>query len=890
MNSQPKENQEKKADKQKEEELTEEDQRLKDALDLLVERVQDPEEGIRRIALEQLKKEIRSSTSSMTSVPKPLKFLRSHYETLKKFHEQMKDDETKAMLADVISVLAMTSNKTESRDCLNYKLKGTSEALSIWGHEYLRHLSMEIAQEYQYRMESNKPVDDIIALVDQIVPYEVEHNAEPEACDLLLEVDRLPKLIEYVNELNYNRICLYLIACANYVPEEEYTEVLRVAMEIYRKMGRVTDAVRLALRLDDKKTLKKLIDNANDKSLKQQIAFVLARQHVFDALDSEEDDIKELSWNAKLCDYFIRLAKELDVMEPKVPDDIYKTYLTEVKTTTQKAESARLNLASTFVNAFVNAAFGKDKLMIVDDTSESWLYKNKEHGLLSATASIGLLYLWDNGTTGASQLDKYLYSSDDNIKAGALLGIGLLSAGVRNEADIVLNMLTSYLNDKNTTVQIATALGLGVAYAGAARGDIKALLQDVFNTPSATMEMLGLYAVALGLIFVGTGDKELTELFVTALMEQPEAALKSTYARFLCLGLGLLYLGRQEDADVTLEALKAITNPIGQYASLTLETCAYAGTGNVFRVQKMLHVIGEHATEQKTEDHDSDRDNEKDETEKEEETRKSAHRGVAVLGIAAIVMAEEIGAQMTLRTMDRILQYGDVVTKRAVPLALGLMCISNPDIIVMDTLSKLSHDHDTEVAMGAIFSLGLIGAGTNNSRIAQILRQLSQYYQNQLNQLFVVRIAQGLLHMGKGLITLKPIHSEGLLINKPALAGLLTVMHACLDFKNVILGKSHYLLYVLALAMYPRMLMTLDTNLQPLPVTARVGQAVDVIGQAGRPKTITGFQTHNTPVLLAHGERAELATDLYIPISPVLEGFVILKPNPKSKDAKKKKE
>lgn len=33
-----------------------------------------------------------------------------------------------------------------------------------------------------------------------------------------------------------------------------------------------------------------------------------------------------------------------------------------------------------------------------------------------------------------------------------------------------------------------------------------------------------------------------------------------------------------------------------------------------------------------------------------------------------------------------------------------------------------------------------------------------------------------------------------------------------------------------------------------LPVAVRVGQAVDVVAQAGRPKTITGFQTHNTPV------------------------------------------
>lgn len=40
-------------------------------------------------------------------------------------------------------------------------------------------------------------------------------------------------------------------------------------------------------------------------------------------------------------------------------------------------------------------------------------------------------------------------------------------------------------------------------------------------------------------------------------------------------------------------------------------------------------------------------------------------------------------------------------------------------------LSKLSHDGDSEVAQGAIMALGLVGAGTNNSRIALLLRQLS---------------------------------------------------------------------------------------------------------------------------------------------------------------------
>ena len=101
-----------------------------------------------------------------------------------------------------------------------------------------------------------------------------------------------------------------------------------------------------------------------------------------------------------------------------------------------------------------------------------------------------------------------------------------------------------------------------------------------------------------------------------------------------------------------------------------------------------------------------------------------------------------------------------------------------------------------------------------------------------------------------------------------------------LDVKTTILGKSHYLLYSLATAMQPRMLVTFDEELRPLPVSVRVGQAVDVVGQAGKPKTITGFQTHTTPVLLACGERAELATDEYLPVTPIMEGFVILKKNP----------
>ena len=41
-----------------------------------------------------------------------------------------------------------------------------------------------------------------------------------------------------------------------------------------------------------------------------------------------------------------------------------------------------------------------------------------------------------------------------------------------------------------------------------------------------------------------------------------------------------------------------------------------------------------------------------------------------------------------------------------------------------------------------------------------------------------------------------------------------------------------------------------------------------------------GFQTHNTPVLLGVRDRAELATEKYIAVSPLLEGVVIVRLNP----------
>ena len=68
--------------------------------------------------------------------------------------------------------------------------------------------------------------------------------------------------------------------------------------------------------------------------------------------------------------------------------------------------------------------------------------------MIAATASLGLILLWDVDG-GLIQIDKYLYSTDDNIKAGALLACGIVNAGIRTDVDPALGLLSDYVMHNN---------------------------------------------------------------------------------------------------------------------------------------------------------------------------------------------------------------------------------------------------------------------------------------------------------------------------------------------------------------------------------------------------------------------------------------------------------
>ncbi|KAF9143259.1 proteasome regulatory particle base subunit [Mortierella sp. GBA39] len=840
------------------EELSEEDQELKTQLEMLIERLKESDTKLYNPTLETLRTLILTSTSSMTSVPKPLKYLRPLYPDMVTIHDSWPDNADKRFLADILSILAMTYDD-DKLDTLKYRLVGSKNAIGSWGHEYVRHLSTEIGLEYTRRQEKDAETEELIELALEVAPFFLAHNAEADAVDLLLQLDIVPKLVGFVDKNSYKRVCLYIAGCVNYLESPDDAICLRTTYDIYLKHDKYAEALLIAIRMSDKTLIQGLFDGCQDPLLKKQLAFMLARQQIF--VETEDEDLQNCINNTHLTTHFINLARELDLMEPKTPEDIYKSHLEHKRSAgAAQVDSARQNLASTFVNAFVNAGFGVDKLMLPEEDDGGWIFKNKDHGMMSASASLGMLLLWDVDM-GLNQIDKYIYSEDENIRAGALLAVGIVNSGVRNLADPALAVLSEHLEDsKSVANRVAAIQGLGLAYAGSAREELSELLLPIVSNPDLAMELASFAALALGQIFVGTCDGEITSTILQTMLERADGQLGETFGRFMGLGLGLLHLGTRGQCDVTLETLKAVEHPLAKKTSVIVEICAYAGSGDVLHIQRMLHYCNDHI------DSESGGDDE--------------FQAFAVIGIALIALGEDIGAEMALRSFTHLMHYGEPVIRKAVPLAIGLLCASNPVLSVLDTLGKYSHDTDIEVALNSIFAMGMVGAGTNNARVAQMLRHLASYYHKDASCLFVVRIAQGLLHMGKGTLTINPLNTDRQIMSNVALAGLLTTLVAFTDVKTLILGRHHYLLYSLVTAMYPRFLITLNEELETEAVAVRVGQAVDVVGQAGRPKTITGFQTHSTPVLLAYSERAELSTEEYLSQAPILEGIVILKKNP----------
>ena len=621
--------------------------------------------------------------------------------------------------------------------------------------------------------------------------------------------------------------------------------------------------MRVAIKIGNSLYIKQVFHQCKDLTTQKQLAFILAREGIF--LDEEEPyikdkDLMEIMRNYKQCDYFRILGKNLELLEPKHPEDVFKSHLEDKKSDSKKLESYKINMAYSIASGFINAGFGTESLITKKDSN--WIFKNKEEGLTCMIGGLGLVNIWDY-LEGPGKLYEYAGNkeTDDYKRAGRNIGLGVCLSTIHDDNNIGEAVLLEEIQDKNINVKVSALFGLGLCAAGTQNEKLINPLLEVIQDFSYGFEVSAFVSLALGLIFIGSSSEEVfSELFsiLHSRNEQSQGKIfESPFFVIYVLGIGLLCLGKQKDNDFMIDLLVSVESfkkEMKDYLNSMLISFSYAGSGNVAKVQELMQIIA-----------------------KPTEEVNPKVQSISVIGCSLIAIGEEIGTEMLSRSFNHFLQFGDVNIKKTVSLAMALLNLSNPKVNVIDSLTKFCYDTDKTVAMNAILSMGLVSSGSNHSRVAGLLRSLASYYNEETNPLFMVRIAQGLLHMGKGIITLDPVYSHKLLINNIGIAGILITLFAFTETEGLMCNKYQYLLYSLALGMRPKLVMTVDENLQPKEVQLMIGQAIDIAGQTGNPRTISGFQTHTSPAVINTGERCEINGEDFIPYSDVLEGIVIVK-------------
>lgn len=130
----------------------------------------------------------------------------------------------------------MTYSDTQPRGTLRYRMLASSMSPNVseigsWGHEYIRHLAAELGEEYKLRVEGegeedatadgtteeklDVSIDELRSLAMECAKFLLAHNAEPDAVDLLDELEIAERLAEVVDENTYARVCAYMLRYVN---------------------------------------------------------------------------------------------------------------------------------------------------------------------------------------------------------------------------------------------------------------------------------------------------------------------------------------------------------------------------------------------------------------------------------------------------------------------------------------------------------------------------------------------------------------------------------------------------------------------------------------------------------------------------------------------------
>jgi 26S proteasome regulatory subunit N1 len=303
-----------------------------------------------------------------------------------------------SLFADILSVLAMTYSDTEPRGTLRYRLLASSmrpptsplDDPGEWGHEYVRHLAAELGEEYDLRSQASadepldasveevappavapdaekkddaaaegRPLDygtmdDLHTLAVTCAKFLLGHNAEPDAVDLLEELEIVDRIADMLDENTYQRVAAYMLACVSLLPPQDDIAFLQTVHTIYERQQKFPEALAVAIRLNDPQLIRKDFTTPGNVSMKRQLAYLLARANVptqwlqntttedgDEVLEDFPEDLQEILYNQKLSEHFRQFGKEVGVEEAKSLEDVYKSHLENSRTFSTRCDPFR---------------------------------------------------------------------------------------------------------------------------------------------------------------------------------------------------------------------------------------------------------------------------------------------------------------------------------------------------------------------------------------------------------------------------------------------------------------------------------------------------------------------------------------------------------------------
>jgi 26S proteasome regulatory subunit N2 len=192
-------------------------------------------------------------------------------------------------------------------------------------------------------------------------------------------------------------------------------------------------------------------------------------------------------------------------------------------------------------------------------------------------------------------------SAGGYAEGGSLYALGLIhgshagsSTAKRLEAS---QFLRNHLRNShaNEVISHGAALGVGLTSFGSSDLDVVNELKELLYTDSAVAGEAAAYS--MGMVLVGSGagnasssaNEELTEI-VTELRNYSRETHHEKIIRGISMCLALVNFGQEENADATIEEMRADRDPIIRYGAMYGLALAYCGTGSNKAIRILLHT------------------------------------------------------------------------------------------------------------------------------------------------------------------------------------------------------------------------------------------------------------------------------------------------------------